>query len=42
MSFNRVDLTDAIPYILVQIAGGSLAAFVIEQQLSAEINKKLE
>ena len=42
MSFNRVDFTDAIPYVLCQIGGGSIAAYIIKLQLSPEINNKLE
>jgi cation transporter-like permease len=42
LSFNKVDFREAIPFMLAQLLGGSIAGKVIDLQLSSSIQAKLE
>lgn len=42
LSFNKVDFSAAIPYMLAQLLGGSIAGKIIDLQLAPTIQAKLE
>jgi glycerol uptake facilitator-like aquaporin len=42
LSFNKVDFSAAIPYMLAQLLGGAIAGKVIDLQLSPKIQASLE
>ena len=42
LSFNRIDIGLAIPYMIAQIGGGAIAGFVIDKHLSVNLKAKLQ
>lgn len=41
LSFNKVDISAAVPFIIAQMLGGFAANFVTQYQLSPPITEKL-